>query len=159
MANFTKPMLLTLINFASVRRPTWITPSKRSATRGKMICSLPPELRSSSTKKYLFPKKMIPFVKKSNMSAYRQILYHIVFRTKGSEKTINHEHRVDLYQYFWGIVKNKKCVLFRINGMEDHIHILSDLHPSVALADYIRDIKVSSSKWIKNSGLFPDFNG
>ena len=66
------------------------------------------------------------------MSAYRQIPYHIVFRTKGSEKTIRQEHRKDLYQYIWGIIKNKNCVLFQINGMEDHIHILSDLHPSIA---------------------------
>jgi len=43
--------------------------------------------------------------------------------------------------------------------MEDHIHFLSDLHPSVALADYIRDIKVSSAKWIKQSGMFPNFKG
>ncbi|MCL1933381.1 MAG: IS200/IS605 family transposase [Candidatus Azobacteroides sp.] len=93
------------------------------------------------------------------MSAYRQILYHLVFRTKDSERTINKEHSTDLYKYIWGIIKNKKCVLFRINGMEDHIHILSDLHPSVALADYIREIKVSSSKWIKESGLFPGFRG
>jgi hypothetical protein len=33
------------------------------------------------------------------------------------------------------------------------------LHPSVALAAYIKDIKVSSSKWIKASGLFPNFRG
>ncbi|MCL2098379.1 MAG: transposase [Bacteroidales bacterium] len=92
------------------------------------------------------------------MSAYRQILYHIVFRTKGSEKTINQAHSADLYKYIWGIINNKKCLLFRING-KDHLHILSDLHPSVALADYIRDIKVSSTKWIKESGLFPDFKG
>ena len=50
-------------------------------------------------------------------------------------------------------------MLFRINGIEDHIHILSDLHPSVALADYIRDIKVLSCKWMKESGLFPKFTG
>lgn len=93
------------------------------------------------------------------MSAYRQILYHIVFRTKGSRKSINQKHAVDLYNYIWGIIKNKKCVLFRINGMEDHLHILSDLHPSVALADYIREIKVSSGKWMKESGLFPGFDG
>jgi len=67
------------------------------------------------------------------MSAYRQILYHIVFRTKGSEKTITHEHREELYKYIWGITKNKNCVLFRINGMDEHVHIFSDLHPSVAL--------------------------
>jgi REP element-mobilizing transposase RayT len=93
------------------------------------------------------------------MSAYRQILYHIVFRTKYSEKSIRQEYSSNLYKYIWGIIKNKKCVLFQINGMEDHIHILSDLHPSVALADYIKDIKVASSKWMKESGYFPDFKG
>jgi len=93
------------------------------------------------------------------MPAYRQILYHIVFRTKGSERTISEEHSKDLYKYIWGIIKNKNCVLFQINGMEEHIHILSDLHPSVALADYIREIKVSTSKWMKASGLFPNFKG
>ena len=50
-------------------------------------------------------------------------------------------------------------MLFQINGMEEHIHILSDLHPSIALADYIRDIKISTSKWMKSSGFFPDFKG
>jgi REP element-mobilizing transposase RayT len=43
--------------------------------------------------------------------------------------------------------------------MEDHIHIFSDLHPSVALADYVKDIKVASSIWMKESGYFPDFKG
>jgi len=93
------------------------------------------------------------------MSAYRQILYHIVFRTKASEKTINQEHSINLNKYIWGVIKNKQCHLYRINSMEEHIHILSDLHPSVSLADFIKDIKVSSSKWIKESGLFPNFRG
>ena len=93
------------------------------------------------------------------MSAYRQILYHIVFRTKSSKKTINQTHSADLYKYIYGIIKNKNCKLLRINGMEDHIHIFSDLHPSIALADYVREIKVSSSKWIKESGFFPGFEG
>ena len=43
--------------------------------------------------------------------------------------------------------------------MEDHLHILCDLHPTVALADLIRDIKTSSSVWLKESGNFPDFTG
>jgi len=93
------------------------------------------------------------------MSAYSQILYHIVFRTKKSEKSLNLEHKTDLHKYIWGIIKNKNCVLFHINSMEDHIHILSDLHPSVALADYIRDIKVYSTKWMKKTGFFPYFKG
>jgi REP element-mobilizing transposase RayT len=43
--------------------------------------------------------------------------------------------------------------------MENHLHILTDLHPSLALANFMRDIKAYSSKWMKNSSLFPDFNG
>lgn len=91
--------------------------------------------------------------------AYTQILYHIVFRTKYSEKSIDLANASHLYRYIWGVIKNKKCVLYRINGMEDHIHLLSDLHPSVALADFIKDIKVASSLWMKKSGLFPQFRG
>jgi REP element-mobilizing transposase RayT len=43
--------------------------------------------------------------------------------------------------------------------MEDHLHILSDLHPSIALADYMRDMKTASSLWLKQSGKFPHFTG
>ncbi len=43
--------------------------------------------------------------------------------------------------------------------MEDHLHILCDLHPSISLADYVRDIKTASSIWLKQSGKFPKFEG
>src|SRR5690554_306315 len=91
--------------------------------------------------------------------AFRQILYHIVFRTKYNIQAINQAHSEELYRYIWGVIKNKNSKLFRINGVEDHIHILSDLHPSIALADFIKDIKVSSSKWLKSNENFPRFKG
>jgi putative transposase len=93
------------------------------------------------------------------MSSYRQILYHLVFRTKNSRKTLTQEHSGELYAYMMGFIKNKNCFIYRINGIEDHLHILSDLHPSVALADYMRDLKTSSSIWLKQSGKFPEFDG
>jgi REP element-mobilizing transposase RayT len=43
--------------------------------------------------------------------------------------------------------------------VENHIHILTDIHPSIAPADFVKDIKVYSSLWIKKSGLFPGFEG
>lgn len=93
------------------------------------------------------------------MSSYRQILYHIVFRTKNSRKTLVQEHSKELYAYLMGVIKNKKCFLYRINGMEEHIHILCDLHPSLALADYLRDMKTASSIWLKQNSKFPKFEG
>jgi len=93
------------------------------------------------------------------MSSYRQLLYHLVFRTKGSLPTIKQDHTDQLFAYITGIIKNKNSHLYRINGIENHLHILTDLHPSIALADFMREIKVSSSIWMKNGNLFPGFNG
>ena len=93
------------------------------------------------------------------MGSFRQILYHIVFRTKNSRRSLPLDASDDLYRYIWGIIKNKEATLLRINGMEDHIHILSDLPPIIALSDYIRDIKTYSSHWLKNNPKFPEFDG
>ena len=90
------------------------------------------------------------------MSSYRQHLYHIVCRTKSSLNTINQDHAYDLYSYFAGIIKNKKCHLYRINGVVNHIHILTDINPSIAPIDFVRDIKVSSSLWMKSSRFISD---
>ena len=76
-----------------------------------------------------------------------------------NQQTINIDHADQLYEYITGIIKNKNRHLYRINGVENHLHILTDLHPSIALADFVREIKVSSSMWMKNSGLFPSFRG
>ncbi|MDO9579651.1 MAG: transposase [Bacteroidales bacterium] len=93
------------------------------------------------------------------MSSYRQHLYHLVFRTKDSLPAIKQDHANEIYAYISGIIKHKDSHLYRINGVENHLHILTDMHPSIAPADFIRDIKVSSSLWIKNNGFFPAFKG
>ena len=91
------------------------------------------------------------------MNNYRQILYHIVFCTYNRENTIPIDQQEALYKYIWVIIKNRKGVLYRINGMENHIHILSDLHPTVALADFIKEIKTASNVWMKETGKYPKF--
>ncbi|MEI6050702.1 MAG: transposase, partial [Bacteroidota bacterium] len=72
------------------------------------------------------------------MSSYRQLLYHLVFRTKDSVPTIKQDNVDQLYAYISGIIKNKNSHLYRINGIENHLHIITDLHPSIALADFMR---------------------
>lgn len=93
------------------------------------------------------------------MSTFRQIYYQIVFGTKHRNSSIDEAHEQELYKYIWGIINNHKCKLYRINSMPDHIHIFSDLHPTVCLSDYVKDIKVASSIWMKESGKFPLFQG
>lgn len=93
------------------------------------------------------------------MGRYCQIFYQIVFGTKYRKPTINETHCNELYKYISGIIKNNNCKLYRINGIEDHIHIFSDLHPTICLSDYVKGIKVASSTWMKEGGKFPNFEG
>jgi REP element-mobilizing transposase RayT len=93
------------------------------------------------------------------MGTYRQIYYQIVFATRNREKTISDKHSELLYRYVWGVINQHKCVAYAVNGVEDHVHIVCDLHPSVCLADLVKAIKVSSSIWLKEHGGFPAFIG
>jgi putative transposase len=93
------------------------------------------------------------------MGTYTQILYQLVFSTKSRERTLSENKRDDLYKYISGILKNKKCQLFRINGTENHLHILTHLHPIVSLSNLIKDIKIASSLWIKGNNIFRNFSG
>jgi REP element-mobilizing transposase RayT len=92
------------------------------------------------------------------MNSYRQILYHIVFCTQDRNKTLPNDHLEELYKYISGIIKYRNSVLYRINGTENHVHILSDLHPSVSLADFVKEIKTASNTWMKSTGRFPGFH-
>ena len=91
--------------------------------------------------------------------SYTRLLYHIVFRTKHSVPAIEIAHEGELYSYIWGFIKNKDSILYRIGGMPDHIHLLIELSVKLALADFMRDLKTSSAKWLKNNTLFPCFCG
>jgi len=57
------------------------------------------------------------------MSTYTQILYQIIFSTKERKRILLEDNREQLYKYIWGILKKKNCHLYRINGVENHIHI------------------------------------
>lgn len=93
------------------------------------------------------------------MSTYTQILYQIVFSTKNRERTLIKPGQEELFRYISGVLKNNNCHLYQIGGVSDHLHIVTHLHPSVALASLVKDIKLASSDLIKTKKLFPFFNG
>ena len=91
--------------------------------------------------------------------SYIQSLHHIIIRTKSNENVIPNEHSEELYRYAWGYVKSKKSFLYRINGMPDHIHLLVGIHSTIALADFVRELKTSTNKWLKtNRDKYPQFH-
>lgn len=89
--------------------------------------------------------------------AHTQILYQLVFATKHRMKVLDARNRSELYKYMQSVMDNRKCYCFAIGGIEDHVHLVFTLHPSIALADLVKDLKVSTSLYIKRQNLFPYF--
>jgi len=94
---------------------------------------------------------------KDKIMSYVKLLYHIVIKTKGREPVLSIEHSDDLYRCIWNIVKNKNSVLYRVNGTEDHVHLLISLHQSIALADFMRELKAKTSKILKSTKGYENF--
>ena len=93
------------------------------------------------------------------MSTHTQILYHIVFATKYRKPTIEKSEKKRLFAYIFQLLTNKKCHLYRINGVEDHIHILTHIHPTISISALVKDIKVSTSIFLKKELIFKNFDG
>ena len=90
--------------------------------------------------------------------AYTKLIYHIVLRTRQGTAPIIEIHERDLYMYIFGYCRNHHCVLYRIGGMPDHIHLLVSLHPTIAVASFVHDLKIATNNFIKACrNYFPNF--
>jgi len=90
--------------------------------------------------------------------SYVDIFMHGVIRTYKSENTLPTDDRVKfLYQVVWGIIRNKGGCMYRINSMSEHVHLLFTMPPTIALSDFMKAIKASSSKIIKSAEGFEKF--
>ncbi len=77
---------------------------------------------------------------------------HIIFSTAERRKLIDKEFQPKLWAYMGGICRNHKMFVRTIGGIEDHIHMLIELPPTIAVAEAVRTIKSNSSKWVNELG-------
>jgi REP element-mobilizing transposase RayT len=92
-----------------------------------------------------------------SMGTYRQLLYHLILEPYNREKVLTEDNQIRLYSYIRQIVVNKKCKLYAINGIENHIHLLVYIRPDITISDFIKDVKIASTIFIKREKLFPYF--
>ena len=74
---------------------------------------------------------------------------HLIFHIKTTSVKMRKDDLPHIHKYIIGIIKNLDSVPICIGGVEDHIHILCSLSKSMALSDFVRDVKSNSSRWIK----------
>ncbi len=81
--------------------------------------------------------------------SHTNLLYHIVFGTKGRYPFVTNELKPRLHEYLGGTVRGLGGIAFEINGMNDHVHLLVKIQPTKTVADFVRDLKANSSKWAR----------
>jgi putative transposase len=80
---------------------------------------------------------------------YVQNVVHIVFSTKERRKIIPRDMKERVWSYIAGICKQEKIFVHAVGGMEDHIHLLLQIPPTMTLAEAVRTVKSNSSSWMK----------
>ena len=83
---------------------------------------------------------------------YSQNVVHVVFSTKDRRKSISPEFQPRLWAYVAGICQKLDILVHAAGGTEDHIHLLIQVPPSVALAKATLTVKSNSSRWANEQG-------
>ena len=73
---------------------------------------------------------------------------HIVFSTKNRERWLRPEIEEDVWRYLGGICRTHHVKALQIGGVDDHVHLLLGVPPTLALSDVMKRIKGESSKWL-----------
>ncbi len=81
-----------------------------------------------------------------------KLYVHIIFHTKYNQDLIDAAIEAELYAYIGGIIKANESFPIKINGIQNHIHILAAMSKNIALAKFVEEIKRNSSRWIKTKG-------
>ena len=77
---------------------------------------------------------------------------HLVFSTKERRPLIKPALRDELYSYLRRVATDYGISIDLIGGTDDHVHILLDLPPKIALSSLVCALKAKSSKWMNEEG-------
>jgi len=83
--------------------------------------------------------------------AYTNLIFHIIFATKERRPLIDEGFQPRLYDYIGGTIRALKGTSLEIGGVEDHVHILTKLQPTISVSDFMEKLKANTSKWAKSA--------
>ena len=86
-------------------------------------------------------------------------LIHLTFSVKDRRPLIRDEERSQLHAYALGILANCDSPSLETNSVRDHAHVLFLLSRTWALAQVVKELKGSTSRWLREHGeWYKDFH-
>jgi putative transposase len=87
-------------------------------------------------------------------NTYTCLHYHIIFSTKNRQRWISPDIEERLWSYLGGIAEKNGMTPLKNGGIEDHVHIVVGLPPTMAPSKAVQLLKGGSSLWIHET--FPE---
>lgn len=81
-------------------------------------------------------------------STHLSLDYHVVFSTKDRRRLILPGWADRLHAFPGGAARTVQGVPGAIGGVSDHVHLLLGLRATHRLADVVREVRQSSSRWV-----------
>ncbi len=92
-------------------------------------------------------------IEKTKFRAHWHCVYsiqtHLVLVTKYRRRCFTEEMLQRMKEIFTSLCKMWDCELLEFGGEADHVHLLLSLHPNIAPAKFVNNLKTVSSRYVR----------
>jgi putative transposase len=82
-------------------------------------------------------------------NTYSALHYHIIFSTKSREPWITTDIEARVWAYLAQVATLHGMVALRVGGLEDHVHVVLEIPPTLPVSKAVQLLKGNSSRWIR----------
>jgi putative transposase len=81
------------------------------------------------------------------------VYHHLVFSTKDRRPLLaDADLRARLHAYIAVASREIDCHAIEVGGVADHVHVLARIGREIAQAEWVKELKRVSSRWLKTKG-------
>jgi len=90
-------------------------------------------------------------------STYLNLKIHIIFSTLHRRPVFDADIISRFHEYMGGAIRTEGAVPLKVGGVEDHVHLLVGIPSTMAVADLVREIKKTTTKFVRDDIAIKDF--
>ena len=90
-------------------------------------------------------------------NSFTRLHVHLVWTTWDRQRLLDPKSARRVYGRLTSICSTLGCAAIAIGGMEDHVHLLVSLHPSISVAELVRSLKVGTTAFARGILRCPEF--
>lgn len=81
------------------------------------------------------------------------LFVHIIWSVQNSEPLLTKPIRTILFSHLQKRAGEKGINLLAVNGVEDHVHVLLQLHPAQNLSQVVKSLRTDAADWLNETKL------